>query len=663
MTIRFFYSNLQKNISFFLSAILLMSNFQILAQSTKAQIRKGNKYVRKENYLRALPIFEKVLESNPDNTKAIYKSGVCYLHRYSKEKGLENIKKSIETDPKIDKHANYWMGRALQLNYKFDEAKEYYDKYAATLKKRDSRRDDVKKHIEQCETGKEMIKNPGEFYLENLGPKINSKYSDHSPVLNDDGTTLLFTSRKETSTGNVETMTGEFFEDIYVSEKKDNEWGPLSHIGDQLNTTGHDACSHLFENGKKLLMYRSTRNGDIYLTEKENGSWGIPQRFPVINSGSYESSAFMAHDGKRVYFSTNRYSDGGDLDFYYSDLQADSTWGAPEELGAGINTNDEEDGLYITKDGKYLYFSSRGHKGMGGFDVFRCEWEGNKWGKPVNLGHPLNTPDDDVYFYLCEGTNRAYLSSYRDGGYGEKDIYMAAPIAKVNLLAMVKDSLSQKPISDEQVKISFKAENDSLNKFSASTTLSNSNLNLLVQSRKTYEVVFEKEGAIIYKTKLEVPVVLDEGKSFESSFTIPYYKDSLAAGLKDLTPKIAKVEPKIDTAVITKDYIFGNVYFEKNISKINPAYWPFLKKLIALMKEHKEIKIEIQGFSDEDGDENYNKKLSELRAHNVYDYIVSRGISTKRVIFKGYGMTKKFGDGSSETEKMQNRRVEFVKIN
>ncbi|MFQ3576300.1 MAG: tetratricopeptide repeat protein, partial [Cytophagales bacterium] len=329
MAINFKLSNLQ---SLKVSLIITFAFFSFeptFAQSAKSQIRKGNRYVRKENYLRALPIFEKALEAQPDNLKAIYKSGVCYLHRYSKEKGLENIKKAIETDSKIDKHANYWMGRALQLNYKFDEAKEYYEKYAASLKKRDSRKDDVKKHIEQCSIGKEMLKNPGEFYLENLGPKINSKYSDHSPVLNDDATVLLFTSRKETSTGNVETMTGEFFEDIYVSEKKGNEWGALSHIGEQLNTTGHDACSHLFDNGNKLLMYRSTRNGDIYLTEKKEGKWGTPQRFPVINSSSYESSAFMAHDGKRIYFSTNRYSDGGDLDFYYSDLQADGTWGAP----------------------------------------------------------------------------------------------------------------------------------------------------------------------------------------------------------------------------------------------------------------------------------------------------------------------------------------------
>ncbi|MFQ3575918.1 MAG: OmpA family protein, partial [Cytophagales bacterium] len=307
--------------------------------------------------------------------------------------------------------------------------------------------------------------------------------------------------------------------------------------------------------------------------------------------------------------------------------------------------------------------SSRGHKGMGGFDVFKCTWEGNKWGKPENLGHPLNTPDDDVYFYLSEATNRAYLSSYREGGYGEKDIYLAAPIAKVKLLANVIDSLSQKPILDADVKISFKVENDSLGKFSNQTSLSSSSLDLLLQSRKTYIVEFEKEGQKLYLTKLEIPVFLDEGKSLETQFVIPYYKDSLSAGLKNIQPEITKVEPKLDTAVITKDIIFGNVYFEKNISKINPSYFPVLKKLIALMKEHKDIKIEIQGFSDEDGDELYNRKLSELRAHNVYDYIVSRGISTKRVIFKGYGQTKKFGDGSSEIEKMQNRRVEFVKIN
>jgi outer membrane protein OmpA-like peptidoglycan-associated protein len=300
---------------------------------------------------------------------------------------------------------------------------------------------------------------------------------------------------------------------------------------------------------------------------------------------------------------------------------------------------------------------------MGGFDIFKSTWDGNKWSKPENLGYPLNTPDDDVYYYVSEKTNRGYLSTYREGGLGEKDIYEVIPIAKVKLIVTIKDSISQKNILDPDIKLSFSVENDSLKKYYNEIRLDSSENSLYLQSFKKYTVKIEKNGNLFYYNPIEIPLYEAEGNSIEKEFVIRYYTDSLSAGLKNLLITKTEVKPKIDSTIISKNYIFGNIFFEKNISKINPSYIPTLKKLITILKENKELKIEIQGFADEDGDDNFNKKLSELRALNVYDYLLSRGVSPKQIVFKGYGKTSKFGSGDSEEEKKLNRRVQFLKIN
>lgn len=641
--------------------IILALPFQSFSQSANTLVRKGKRYVKKENYLRALPIFEKALETDPNNNKALFEAGVCYLHRYSKEKGLAYIDSAVTKSPRVDKHAHYWLGRAMQLNYKFDSAIEEFEAYKNKLGQKDSRRSDVLLHIKQCNNAKEMILQPADFFIENLGSGINSKYSDHSPVVSNDDNVLLFTSRKETSTGNVETFTGEFYEDIYVSEKKDDKWGSLSQIGDQLNSTGHDACSQLIGQDK-LVMYRSLRNGDIYMSTKEGNIWQKPEEIEGVNTAGYESSAFVSPDGKRIYFATNNYSDGADLDIYYAELQSDGTYGDAKEV-ENINTEQEEDGIYITNDGKYLYFSSRGHPGMGGFDIFKSTWDGKAWSAPVNLGYPVNTPDDDIYYYMSKDGQKGYLSSYRDGSFGEKDIYMVVEVPKVMLSGNIIDKLSNKPVPNNELIIELKAINDKNGKYSAKLGTSNGNFSNLIQSNKTYQVSIIKGADTLGKETLVVPVFVGTGNTFMKDFVVTYFTDSISAGLKDTTRKVKEPVKELvkDTIIATKEIIFGNVFFEKNFSKINKKYFVALNEVVRLMKTHKEISLEVQGFADEDGDQEFNNKLSQLRANNVFDYLVTRGISRSRITFKGMGTTTKFGQGATEEEKMQNRRVEFIK--
>ncbi len=654
---------MRKKLTLFTFSISLLLIFTLTShsQSTNALIRKGRRYVKKENYLRALPIFEKVLETSPDNNRAIFESGVCYLHRYSKEKGLKNIQTAVLNNIKVDRHAHYWYGRALQLNYKFEEAIVEFEAYLNTLGTKDSRREDVDLHIKQCKNAQEMILKPNDYFIENLGSTINSKYSDHSPVINNEDNTLLFTSRKETSTGNVETFTGEFYEDIYISQKKDGQWGALSQIGDQLNSTGHDACSQLIGN-EKLVMYRSLRNGDIYIAKKVGDNWQKPEEIEGVNTAAYESSAFISPDGKRIYFATNYYSDGGDLDLYYAELQDDGSYGDAKEVEY-VNTPQEEDGIYITNDGKYLYFSSRGHNGMGGFDIFKSTWDGKSWSTPVNLGYPVNTPDDDIYFYMSNDGKKGYLSSYREGSLGEKDVYLVVEVPKVLIVGSVIDNLSNKPVPNNELIVELTVPNDKDEKYKAKLGTTGGKFSNLIQSNKTYKVCIVKGSDTLAKEEIVVPMYVEPGGTFAKDFKVSYFKDSVSAGLKDTTKKIEEPKRELvkDTIIATKEIIFGNVFFEKNISKVNKKYFSALNEIVRLMKTHKEIALEIQGFADEDGDEEFNNRISQLRANNVFDYLVTRGVPRGRITFKGMGTTTKFGQGATEEEKMQNRRVEFVK--
>jgi len=257
-------------------------------------------------------------------------------------------------------------------------------------------------------------------------------------LLTSDEKSLIYTSKNQESTDRKEKKKGEYFENIYIVGLNDFiPKGSVESLSEVLNTNQHDASIQIFDNGSKMLIYRIDHGGDIYLSSKADGDWSNPKPLgKTVNSSAFESSAFVLPDGKTMYFSSSRKSKSGSLNIYKTTMGKDGNWSEPELLGPEINSEEaDEDCPFVTTDGKKLYFSSKGHNSIGGYDIFVSNWleNENKWSKAENLGTPVNSVGDDMYFVLDKTNTLGYFASYREGGKGSMDIYQVGKILPVVL--------------------------------------------------------------------------------------------------------------------------------------------------------------------------------------------------------------------------------------
>ena len=286
-----------------------------------------------------------------------------------------------------------------------------------------------------------------EFKIENLGSIINSEYTDYGAVVNADESILMFTSRREKSTGGkYEHYLNEYYEDIYISYNKNGKWTKPKNICKPVNTKVHDAVTYLSPDGRKLLIYRAyKKDGNIYECVLKGDKWSKPRKLgDNVNTQYQESSASLSYDEKTLYFISARPENNiGGRDIYMSRWnEKQKKWGKAINLGPTINTKYDEETVFIHPDGKTLYFSSKGHNTMGGYDIFKSVFENSKWSVPENLGYPINTPDDDVSYVASANGKHAYYSSIKDDGLGKKDIYRITFIErapKQEQLTLLKD--------------------------------------------------------------------------------------------------------------------------------------------------------------------------------------------------------------------------------
>ncbi len=410
-----------KRIIFAFIAVLIVVVSQ--GQDTKKFLKEGNNHLEYEHYRKAANDYRLVLKEEPENSEALFNLGKAYLGSYRHPEALEKMEKAISIDEDIDKYQDYWLGRAYHLNYKFDKAIEYYNKYLETISKNDPRTDDINKFILECGYAKEFVGKRSFYRIDNIGAPINTATDEHSPVITQDGNTMMITARKYTEDG--ESESGNFSEEVLISTRDENgKWLKPKHF--EHNLEGHDATVQLYDNDTKLLLYRNTGAGDLYHSDLVNGDWTDPVPMESINTVWPEIDAYVNKAGDKMIYSSNFNSTNHDNSDLFVVTKTANGWSEPKSLGSNINTEYDETSPFISTDGKTLFFSSNGHTSMGGFDVFKSFYDEstNSWSKPVNLGYPLNTPSDDIYFYYSNEDNwSGYFSSYRRDGLGEKDIY------------------------------------------------------------------------------------------------------------------------------------------------------------------------------------------------------------------------------------------------
>jgi outer membrane protein OmpA-like peptidoglycan-associated protein len=364
-------------------------------------------------------------------------------------------------------------------------------------------------------------------------------------------------------------------------------------------------------------MYRQAKGGDIYVTEKDpaTGAWKEPQKFANINTPDFEADAFITADGKTAYFATNHYKKIGDLDIYYVTKNEDGSWSKPQELQGRINTSEDEDAPFLTPDGKTLYFSSRGHKNMGGFDVFKSTLDSNgNWTNPVNVGYPINTPDDDVYYYMSSNGKKGYLSSYREGGYGEKDIYEIAPVPPAVIVCKIVPPCEGK----QRELLSYKIQ--SLKKTTKPVSLSgkvdNDQLVANIYAFNSYRLAIYNSKDTLYSETIDVPFTENQNTRIEKEVSL-----SCPEGEKKPDSLIAAEEIKEESAIAHK-YIFRNIVFEHGKTDLTAEGSREVSIASEILKKNPNAEIRILGSSDADEE----KSLASKRSKKIHQELKSNGV-------------------------------------
>ena len=509
-----------------------MSSHFALAQSNKM----AAKFFKKGDHLKAIELYSKLVESNFESNDYFNLGTAYYATNSNPKEGAKLLETYIENADSVKTSTYFYLSHHYHRNYEFKKAiataNYFIEKIAYEYKINSIPTqiyEDFTKKAEElivnCNYAIVMNASSRKIMIENLGDSINTPFAEYAPTISTDEKKLIFTSRRKQDNLSTVSDDGDYYESIYTSElitgslieakrKMQDSSGFFSLItpfnytkatplSSKINPNEHEASIHLSGDGKKLYLYK---NNDIYLSVNPfDTAWTTPEKLAIINSDQFDPSVFITADEQTMFISSEREGGYGNLDIYIAQKDDNNNWTTPKNLGNQINTEFDEDISYVSPDKKMIYFSSKGHSSMGGYDVFKAEFKNGMWSPPINMGTPLNSPFDDVFFVMPPKYNRGYYASERTGGKGKMDLYRLTfedernPLAELAGLVLRGDSLV--PANS---KIFLTLINDSSNTIHYSKKQTGEYL-LLVEHGKKYEMLVETEGFAPYKKEITIP--------------------------------------------------------------------------------------------------------------------------------------------------------------
>lgn len=638
------------SLRFILVAFALCVSTGLLAQKKDKKINpkkilsKAREAVRVEEYHHALPYLEQLDSLMPKNHEVHYLYGVALMNLDRAEEAQARFDFAASSEETFD-DINYYLGATYHLAHSFDSAILYYEKHITEDQNQEHSKEEIELYIKQCNVGKELIKDTLDVKIFNLGENVNTAYPDFAPVISADETRLIFTSRREGNIGSKEEETNLHYEDIYIVEKDSlGDWGKPVNIGDHINTPSHDASIGLSPDGNELYIYRANEtasrlSGDIYFSDYQTGEWTKPTRMQDgINSKNWEPHASITADEQMFFFTSNREAEGakGGRDIYIVRRLPDLSWAKPVNMGA-LNTPYDEDSPFIHPDGKTLYFSSNGPESMGGFDIFISELdeETGTWSKPKNMGYPINTAGDDIYFVWSADGMRGYFSSKREDTFGEKDIYMVSfPEKKVNLIVLkgvVTDMKTNEPLAATievvdnvtQKTVNIATSNDFTGKYT-----------VILPPNKNYGIRVTREGYLFKSININVP------DQFE------YLEVIQNVALKPIDYNQYEGLENID---FSEDFSL-RVESDPEISE--------LKELFDQLPDG--YKLEIMVHSDNSKDSLLSVFETKAKADAIVAKLKEEGVDPDDLVASGVGPRYPAFSNDSELSRKKNNRVEYI---
>lgn len=422
---------------------------------------EAESYFLYEEYSEALPIYIKLKDQFPNNFNIDYKIGRCYIYLpYEKQRAPDYLERASKHISLAYKEGNYkeinapidvlfYLGDAYRVNNQLEKAIKSYQSFKAQSNNKVYDLNLVDDQIKACHRGVEIEKTPIDISESNLGEVINTPFSETNPVVSENETMLVYASKLP------------FYEAVYYSRKELGKWTKPINMIPELGVDGDCYPTSISADGTELYIYRSNEfKGDIFVTNFKNGKWSkIRKLNNNINTKYWESHACVSHDGKTLYFTSNRKGGFGGLDIYKSTRSSADNWGPAVNLGSVINSTYNEETPFLLSNGKRLYFSSFGHATMGGYDVFYSNQNSdNSWSTPVNLGYPINTSDDDVFYNPLRDGSIAYIAKFDKGGFGKYDIYRYETFSDQNPRKYLVNGSVRIPSSDISINAVMKIQ-------------------------------------------------------------------------------------------------------------------------------------------------------------------------------------------------------------
>lgn len=625
-------------------SIFLVLSVSLFAQTGKTrsekQFDKAVQLYNRHDFVNALRAVDQLIEDDPAFAKAWLLKGDMFNDLKEYDKAVVSYTKAVEIDSTIFPPAYYIMANLYFDMEMYVEAKANYLKYLAFNPKIQEELKRTATNMQLCDFRLEMMKAPVPFNPVNIGPNVNSSGYEYINAVSLDEGQLYFT-RKGSDIKSDES----FYRSISArSATGQLNWSPAIEIGAPINTPGNEGALCVSPDGMTIIITCCSRRDsygscDLYLSHKAGNNWSEPENLgELVNSTAWESQPCLAVDGRTLFFVSTRRGGFGGSDLWKSILQDDGYWGAPVNLGNTINTSSDEMAPFIHPDGRTLYFSSRGHMGMGGADLFvsRSDTEGF-WQQPENIGYPVNTKRDEINLIINAKGTEAFISAERENGFGNIDIYrfelpeQSRPASVSYVQGKVYDKNTLAPLYASFELIDLQTNDVVVNSVSDLVT---GEFLMSLPLDKNYALNVSCKGYLFYSM----------------NFSLNSAHDASNPVKLDIPMQPLQVGEKV---------VMRNIFFETDKFDLLPESKSELGKLIGFLMKNATMSIEIGGHTDSEGTETHNNQLSQNRAKAVYDYLISNGVEAGRLTFKGYGETMPISSNDTPEGRANNRRTEF----
>lgn len=605
-----------------------------LSRRGKETFDKAQKAWQARQINEALVLFEKVEETDPNNSEVHLRLAQIYELQKKPELAKKHFTKFITIRPSDPQSSSayQWLGSNLLRTEKYDSARIYFEKALALAPAKSSLARLAQKSIASARFAGNAVQHPVKVQKKSMGDTVNFLNSQFFPVMTADDETLIFTGLTENKD-----------ENIYITHRIPGGWDVPEEISKTINTANNEGTCSISADGRTLVLTACNRPDsyggcDLYISKKQGNEWSAPQNLgETINSRSWESQPSLSADGRTLYFASDRRGGQGKLDIWYSVLKNKGIWSEPKNLGPGINTPDDDNAPFIHANGRTLFFASNGLPGMGGFDIFLSQKVDTTWSAPRNIGYPINTQTDQVALYISANGKKAYYTDDNSEKTAGRSLLYTfdLPDTLQNLVTPTRyakgnvvDKKTQKPLS-------------------CSIEL----YDLKVQQKVAEFSSDAQTGSFL--------AVLNKGSEYA------FYVSKAGYLFKSLTFSVAdsvsSVNLEIPMEAIEKDRaeVLNNIFFNSGEFTLDDKSKVELDRMVDFLKNNKQIGIEISGHTDDVGTDQVNLELSKKRAQSVMDYLQKSGIEASRLTSKGYGETKPVAKNDSEENRQKNRRIEW----